>query len=227
MILKSRGKWSPEDIRAAMYLYAVTDRQWLNGRTLASCVEDTLAAGTTCIQLRDKNSSTAGLILNAKALEEICGKYEVPLIINDDVDAALKAKADGVHIGQKDMSCAKAREILGEDFIIGVSVKSVDEAIKAQEESADYLGVGAMKSTDTKPDADLVELVTLEQICRTVEIPVVAIGGITAENLGLYMSAGAAGVAVCSAIFDSDDIVASTQALLTALSETIGIQEKD
>ena len=169
----------PED----MLLYAVTDRAWLNGATLESQVEQALKGGATFVQLREKELDEETFLEEAKKIKKLCGKYHVPFVINDNVDIALAVDADGVHVGQSDMEAGKVREKLGPDKIIGVSCKTVEQALLAKKHGADYLGVGAMYPTGTKKDATAVTPAALSEICYAVDIPVVAIGGISKDRL--------------------------------------------
>lgn len=199
--------------RDKLLLYAVTDRTWLKGRTMEEQVEEALKGGVTCVQLREKKLDKTALIEEAKSIKRLCEEYNVPFIINDDPETALLVGADGVHVGQKDMSPAAARELLGENKIIGVSARTVEQALKAQKEGADYLGVGAVFGTGTKADAQAISLESLRDICRAVKIPVVAIGGINEEHIPRLSGTGIAGVAVVSAIFASDDIKEASRRL--------------
>lgn len=203
---RARGSWSASAIRKAMLLYAVTDSAWLGTRTLASCVADAVAGGATFVQLREKNLDTSGLVAAAREIAPICRAAGVPFVIDDDVEAARLAGADGMHVGQSDAACAEARAILGEDAIIGVSAQTVDQARAAEAAGADYLGVGAMIATPTKPDADIVSTDELRRICDAVSIPVVAIGGINAETMSSLAGTGIDGIAVVSGIFAAADI---------------------
>ena len=189
-----------------MRLYAITDRHWLNGRSLKEVVKESLDGGVTFLQLRDKNSDDETFLQEAAELQELCRDYKVPLIINDNVEIALKMNADGVHVGQSDMEAGDVRRRLGEGKIIGVSAQPVEQALLAEKHGADYLGVGAVFHTGTKKDASDVSGQTLKDICAAVHIPVVAIGGITAENMKHLAGSGICGVAVVSAIFAEDDI---------------------
>ena len=201
-------------------LYAVTDRSWLGNETLYQQVEKALKGGVTLVQLREKNLSEEDFEKEAKELLELCHSYNVPLIINDNVDLSKKIDADGVHIGQSDMELKKAREILGADKIIGVTAKTIEQAQSAQAAGADYLGSGAVFGSSTKLDAKPMEHALLEEICESVEIPVVAIGGITGDNVLKLKGRKMAGVAVVSGIFACEDIEASTRDLLVKV-ETI------
>ena len=205
----------------SLRLYAVTDRSWLNGRTLASDAEKALIGGVTMLQLREKNMEFKELVRVALELKALCKKYNVPLIINDNVYAAKEADADGVHLGQNDMSPSEAREILGNDKIIGVTAKTVEQAKKAESDGADYLGSGAVFGTSTKHDAKKMEMGTLKNITTSVNIPVVAIGGITAENVSELAGTGIAGTAVVSGIFAMDDIENAARELYMKVGKII------
>ena len=194
------------DIKRAMCLYAVTDRAWTVRQTLAEQIEDAIKGGVTCVQLREKDMADDEFLKEALEIKEICKKYGVPFIINDNVAVAIKCGADGIHVGQSDMQATNVRELVGEDIILGVSVQTVEQAIEAQNAGADYLGVGAVFHTDTKNDADDVSYDTLRMICDVVDIPVVAIGGINKGNIMNLKGSGIDGVALVSAIFASDDI---------------------
>lgn len=205
-----------------MRLYAVTDDAWLDGRTLAECVEQAIAGGATFVQLRDKRASTEELVATAEALVPLCRKAGVPFVVNDDVEAAIAADADGVHVGQDDMACASARAALGSGKIVGVSVQTLEEALEAEAAGADYLGVGAMFGTPTKPEAVDVGFDELRRICAAVGIPVVAIGGLNASTVPALGGCGVDGAAVVSAIFAAPDIEASTKRLRILVDEALG-----
>ena len=194
-------------------LYAVTDRTWLGNETLYEQVEKALEGGATLVQLREKELPEADVQKEAEELLELCHRYGVKLILDDDVELAAKVDADGVHIGQSDMELAHAREILGPDKIIGVTAKTVEQAKAAEAGGADYLGSGAVFGSTTKKDAIPMKHELLEEICQSVKIPVVAIGGITAENVLQLKGRGIAGVAVVSGIFACEDIKAGTRHL--------------
>ena len=200
---------SPKDL----LLYAVTDRAWLNGETLYEQVEKTLKGGTTFVQLREKNLDEESFLEEAVEIKELCKKYNVPFVVNDNVDIAIKMDADGVHVGQSDMEAGDVRTKLGPDKIIGVSAQTVEQALLAQERGADYLGVGAVFPTGSKDDADDVSHDTLKAICDAVDIPVIAIGGITKDNVAELSETGICGIAVISAIFAQKDIEKSTKEL--------------
>ncbi|WP_310602388.1 thiamine phosphate synthase [Anaerosporobacter sp.] len=196
-----------------LLVYAVTDRHWLHGETLYRQVEKALKGGATFVQLREKELDEDAFLKEAIEIKELCRQYHVPFVINDNVEIARKIDADGVHVGQRDMEAADVRSQLGADKIIGVSAQTVEQALLAQERGADYLGVGAVFPTGTKLDAVEVGYEALKAICDAVDIPVVAIGGITKENIIELKGSGADGVAVVSAIFASEDIEGATREL--------------
>lgn len=199
----------------AMTLYAVTDRSWLRpGESLAEPVEELLKAGVTCVQLREKEVDDELFIKEALELKELCGVYHVPLIINDRPDIAKKVGADGVHVGLSDMEIEKAREYLGDGFVIGGSAHNVKEALAAQAAGADYIGCGAVFGSKTKPDATTLPAEELKAICQAVEIPVVAIGGIRKDNVKKLSGTGIDGVAVIRALFAADDKAAAVEEFL-------------
>ena len=189
-----------------LLLYAVTDRHWLNGRTLYSQVEEALKGGATFIQLREKELDEEHFLEEAKEIKELCRRYQVPFVINDNVEIALAVDADGVHVGQSDMEAGDVRAKLGPDKMIGVSAQTVEQAVMAEQNGADYLGVGAVFPTGSKADALEVSHDTLIAICKAVKIPVIAIGGISKENILELSGSGVCGIAVISAIFAKDDI---------------------
>lgn len=189
-----------------LLLYAVTDRSWLNGRTLYEQAEEALQGGVTMLQLREKKMPKLEFLEEAERMKALCARYQVPLVINDDAELACRVGADGVHVGQKDTDVLTARRLLGPDKIIGVSARTVGQALLAQEQGADYLGVGAVFPTGTKPDAQVISYERLRSICAAVSIPVVAIGGITKEKLGSLSGSGISGIAVVSAVFAQPDI---------------------
>lgn len=196
-----------------LLLYAVTDRSWLGGRTLYQDVEAAIKGGATFIQLREKNLDEAHFLEEAKEIKELCKKYQVPFVINDNVDIALAMDADGVHVGQSDMEAGAVREKLGPDKIIGVSAQTVEQALLAEQKGADYLGVGAVFPTGSKDDAVEVSHETLKTICEAVKIPVIAIGGISTGNVMELSGSGICGIAVISAIFAKPDIEAAAKEL--------------
>ena len=218
MPARERGKWSAEAIRRALKLYAVTDNAWLGERTLAECVEEALAGGTTFVQLRDKHASAEDLRAEAEELLALCRAAGVPFVVNDDVECALAVGADGVHVGQDDMACERARALLGPDAIVGVSTQTVEQARAAEAAGADYLGVGGVTGTATKPEAG-----EFRAIAAAVDIPVVAIGGVNAATMPRLSELNVDGAAVVSAIFAADDIEAATRELSRIIDETLGI----
>ena len=189
-----------------LLLYAVTDRHWLNGRTLYSVVKESLDGGVTFLQLREKELDEVHFLEEAKELQQLCREYQVPFIVNDNVDIAISMNADGVHVGQSDMEAGDVWAKLGPDKIIGVSAQTVEQAVLAEKHGADYLGVGAVFPTGSKDDADDVSYETLKAICEAVSIPVIAIGGITQENVKELAGSGICGIAVISAIYAQQDI---------------------
>lgn len=207
--------------KSSLLLYAVTDRAWLSNRTLENDVEETLKGGVTILQLREKELEEDKFLEEANNISKLCKKYNVPFIINDNVDIAIKCNADGVHVGQDDMNAETARRIIGKDKILGVSVTNKEEAIIAEVMGADYLGVGAIFSTSTKLDADTVSIEELKNICESVSIPVVAIGGINEENIIKLKGSKIDGVAVVSAIFAKENIKESAEQLLKIAKEML------
>lgn len=194
----------------ALLLYTVTDRRWLNGGSLKDQVEKAIKGGATFIQLREKDLDRASLKAEALEIQALCRAYHIPFVLDDDVELAVEINADGVHVGQKDLEASCARQKLGPDRILGVSAQTVAEAIAAEKAGADYLGVGAVFPTSSKNDADDVSHETLQDICRSVSIPVIAIGGITRDNVNELSGTGIVGIAVISAIFAKEDITAAT-----------------
>lgn len=201
-----------------MLLYAVTDRAWVGKQSLYEQVESALKGGVTCVQLREKDLDEETFLAEAMELSALCRQYQVPFFINDNVEIAIKCKADGIHVGQEDMKAAQVRQRVGNDMMIGVSVHSVDEALEAVKNGADCLGVGAMFSTATKKDADVLPKEVLRDICAAVSVPVVAIGGIGKTNISQLSGTGVDGVALVSAIFAADDIENECR-ILRGLSE--------
>lgn len=189
-----------------MLLYAVTDRAWVGKQSLYQQVESALKGGATCVQLREKDLDEEAFLNEAIELSALCKQYGVPFFVNDNVEIAVKCNADGIHVGQEDMEAAQVRQRVGKHMMIGVSVHSVEEALEAVENGADCLGVGAMFSTSTKTDVDILPKETLRDICAAVDIPVVAIGGIDESNISELAGTGVDGVALVSAIFAADDI---------------------
>lgn len=207
--------------RKTMLLYAVTDRAWLGGRQLADDVEKAVRGGATFIQIREKELDDAAFLEQAKAVKAVTDRYGVPFVVNDNVEVARAVDADGVHVGQSDMEAGDVRAKLGQDKLIGVSVQTVEQALRAQERGADYLGVGAVFPTATKADAAEVSFERLKEICGAVSIPVVAIGGIHSENVAELAGSGIDGVAVVSAIFAAEDIESAATELAAKVREIV------
>lgn len=206
-----------------LLLYAVTDRSWLHGRTLKEQVKEALDGGVTFLQLREKQIDSELFLQEAQELKELCKQYQVPFLINDDVELALKVDADGVHVGQSDMEAGDVRKKLGKDKIIGVSAQTVEQAVMAEKHGADYLGVGAVFPTSSKDDAQEVDYEILKAICQAVQIPVIAIGGINTQNVDRLKGSGICGVAVISAIFAQEDIKEAAKELKNRTKEATGI----
>ena len=195
-------------------LYAVTDRKWLqDGQTLAGQVEQAILGGVTVVQLREKHASAAEFLALAQEVKQVTDRYQVPLIINDNLEVALAVDAAGIHVGQEDLAAAAVRQKIGDKKVVGVSAQTVEQALAAEQAGADYLGVGAVFPTSSKDDAVEVDFATLQAICQAVQIPVVAIGGITAENMTALQGSGIVGVAVISAIFGKPDVKKAAQEL--------------
>lgn len=199
-------------------LYAITDRTWLNGRSLEDVVEQSLMGGVDMVQLREKNLDFNSFLESAIKIKKLTEKYGVPLIINDNIEVCRQSNADGVHIGQGDTPLSKAREILGKDKIIGVTAKTIQQALEAQLNGADYLGVGAMFGSTTKKDAIPLTFQQLADIRKSVTIPIVAIGGINANNIDKFANTNVDGIAVVSAIYGQTDIKSATENLLAKIS---------
>lgn len=205
--------------RERMRLYAVTDRSWLRGQTLYEQVEQALKGGVTLVQLREKGLGAEQFLQEARQIQTLCRRFGVPLIINDSIETAIAVDADGVHLGQDDANAAQARQLLGRDKIIGVSAHNVQEALQAVQDGADYLGSGAVFGSATKANVSTLPLQTLRDICSAVPIPVVAIGGITEQNLQQLSGTGIAGAAVVSAIFAQENIEEAAIRLRGLLSQ--------
>lgn len=204
-----------------MLLYAVTDRSWLEEQTLYQQVESALEGGATCIQLREKEMSPEAFLEEAILMKQLCSRYNVPLIINDNVEVAIKSGADGVHVGQHDMEASQVRKQMGPDMILGVSAQTPKQALLAESCGADYLGVGAVFGTSTKKDARPLSHDVLRSICSAVSIPVCAIGGISKDNIMQLAGSGVDGVAVVSAVFASSDIKSECERLRALSAEMI------
>ncbi len=211
-----------------MRLYAVTDRSWSKEGSskgklyLLEQIEEALSGGITLLQLREKGLSYQEFLQEAIDAKKLCKKYNVPLIINDNVDIALECIADGIHVGQSDMDAKNVRSLIGDKMLLGVSAQSVSQALAAEKNGADYIGVGALFSTSTKLDAGTISFETLKEICLAVSIPVCAIGGISKENMCLLKGSGIDGVALVSAIFAAADIKNECKKLLKASDELFG-----
>ncbi|MEA4988169.1 MAG: thiamine phosphate synthase [Anaerovorax sp.] len=197
----------------SLLLYAVTDRSWVGRQTFQEQVEEALAAGVTFLQLREKQINEEEFLKEAREIKKLAKKYNVPFVINDNVQVALQSDADGVHVGQSDMEADDVRKLLGKEKILGVSVQTVEQAKTAEKRGADYLGVGAVFNTSTKTDAAEVSYKTLKEICEAVSIPVVAIGGIDSENVSQLAGSGIEGIAVISALFSNDSIRKAAESL--------------
>jgi len=204
-----------------LLLYAVTERAYLQEKNIILQVEEALKGGVTYLQLREKELEQSAFLQEAEKLKQVCKKYRVPLIINDNVEVALASNADGVHVGQSDMSAKIVRQKIGMNKILGVSVQTVEQAKKAQADGADYLGVGAVFPTSSKDDAVEVSYQMLQKICAAVQIPVIAIGGITKENVIQLAESGICGVAVISAIFAKQDVKIASKELKEKVVEMV------
>ncbi|MDD5986280.1 MAG: thiamine phosphate synthase [Eubacteriales bacterium] len=211
--------------KESLLLYAVTDRHWLGGHTLQEEVESALDGGVTFLQLREKDDMQLDhddFLKEALQIRALCRRRQVPFVIDDDVALALECDADGVHVGQSDMEAGSVRDKIGPDKILGVSAQTVEEALRAQAQGADYLGVGAVFPTGSKADAQEVDHATLRAICRAVDIPVIAIGGITRDNVTSLAGTGIVGIAVISAIFAQEDVRAAAADLLVQTKKAVG-----
>ena len=210
-----------EELTKSLLLYAVTDRHWLDGRTLYEVVKESLDGGATFMQLREKTLDEETFYQEAVELQALCKEYGVPFVVNDDVDIAVRMNADGVHVGQSDMEAGDVRALIGPDKILGVSAQTVEQAKLAEERGADYLGVGAVFPTGSKDDAEDVPFETLKEICQAVSIPVIAIGGITEGNTPALAGSGMCGIAVISAIYAQEDIPEATRRLKAVTEEMV------
>ena len=215
-------KFTNDEIRKGMLLYAVTDQSWLKeGQTLLSVCEDVLNNGATFLQIREKDLDTNSFEAEAAKLKALCARHKVPYVVNDNVEIALACDADGVHVGQSDIRGRDIRSMIGPDKILGISAGTVEEAIAAENAGADYIGVGAVFGTSTKKNARNLTVETLKEISSVVSIPVVAIGGINSKNLMELSGSGVDGVAVVSAIFAAEDPGKATAELLVLAKEMI------
>ena len=205
-----------------LLLYAVTDRHWLKeGQRLYDQVEKALKGGVTFVQLREKDLDEEAFLEEAREIQALCREYGVPFVINDNVKLAVEIDADGVHVGQSDMEAGDVRAMIGSDKILGVSTQTVEQALTAQARGADYLGVGAVFATSSKDDAAEVDHAVVRDICRAVDIPAIAIGGITVENTPVLAGSGLAGIAVISAIFGAADIETAARNLKEVTKEKV------
>lgn len=216
-------RFSKEELRSAMLLYAVTDRRWLKeGEALADVCREALENGVTFLQLREKDLDPAALVREARELRELCAGYHVPFVVNDSVEAALESGADGVHVGQSDIRGRDLRAMLGPDRILGISAGTAEEARAAERAGADYIGVGAVFGSSTKKDAPNLSVKRLREICAAVSIPAVAIGGVSAETLPRLSGSGVDGAAVVSAIFGAEHPGRAAAELLRLAKEVLG-----
>ncbi len=207
--------------RESLLLYAVTDRSWIGKQTLYEQIESALLGGATCVQLREKNLDEDSFIKEAIEVRLLCHRYGVPLLINDRVDVALQSEADGVHVGQEDLPVSEIRKKTGRDFIIGATAKTIAQAQEAEADGADYLGVGAVFPSPTKKNAIRITSAQLKEICTSVSIPAVAIGGINLSNISELAGCGMSGVALVSAIFAENDIKAAAEKLKGRISDIL------
>lgn len=206
-------KFNSFNLKKSLRFYAVTDTAWVGKLTFYQQIEAALRGGITMLQLREKHLPDDEFLHRAVDIKQMTAQYNIPLIINDNLQVAINSNADGLHIGQNDIPATKARAAIGPDKILGVSAQTVQQALAAERDGADYLGVGAIFATNTKDDADSVSIQTLREICRSVNIPVIAIGGINVENAPLLLNSGVCGAAFVSAVFAADDITAACQNL--------------
>lgn len=207
--------------KESMLVYAITDRHWTGEKTLEQQVDEVLKNGATFLQIREKNMPHDELVKEAVLIKEIAKKYNVPVVIDDDIYAVIESGVDGVHIGQKDMDYIEARKLLGDDKIIGMTAPSVELAKKAEKLGADYIGAGAVFNTSTKKDTKPLELSTLKKICNSISIPVVAIGGIDHSNVRKLKGTDINGVAVISALFGADDPGEATRELVSIMKDVV------
>lgn len=219
-------RYSKEQIRKAMLLYAVTDRSWLKeNETLLDVVKEVVKNGATFLQIREKDLNGADFEAEAKTLQDICREHQVPYVVNDNVEIAMKIHADGVHVGQSDIKGRDVRAMIGSDKILGISAGTVEEAVAAEQAGADYIGVGAIFGTSTKKNARNITMDRLNEIVEAVEIPVVAIGGINATNISELAGSKVDGVAVVSAIFAAEHPGEATKELLLKAKAVIESHE--
>lgn len=208
-------------IEAALRLYAVTDRRWLKTEELKDQIEMAIKGGITMVQLREKDLDKETFRKESDKIRDLCKNYNIPFIVNDNVEIAIETGADGIHVGQSDMEVGSVRKLIGEDMILGVSAQTVEQALIAESKGADYLGVGAIFPTNSKDDADSVSIEELKAICKAVNIPVVAIGGIDNKNIDKLEGSGIVGVALISAIFGQDNIEEASRKMLSKVDSLI------
>ena len=219
-------KFTKDEIRSSMLLYAVTDRMWLKeGESLVDVAEKVLQNGATFLQIREKDLDEESFEEESEKLKALCNSYRVPFVVNDSVEIALRCGADGVHVGQSDIKGRDIRAIIGPDKILGISAGTVEQAIAAEKAGADYIGVGAVFPTSTKKDAKPMETELLRRISNSVSIPVVAIGGINAGNILKLSGSGVDGVAVVSAIFGAQDPGRATAELRELSAQMVAAHE--
>ncbi len=215
-------KFTSDEIRKAMLLYVVTDQMWLkDGEALGDVVESVLQNGATFLQIREKDLALDAFGAEAERLKTLCAQHGVPFVVNDSIEIALQCDADGVHVGQSDIKGRDIRSLIGVDKILGISAGTVEEAVAAEKAGADYIGVGAIFGTSTKKNARNMTMDRLKEIVSSVAIPVVAIGGISAENILQLCGSGVDGVAVVSAIFAAEDPGKATADLLKLAEEMV------
>lgn len=208
-------------IEAALKLYAVTDRRWLKTEELKDQIEMAIKGGITMVQLREKDLDKETFRRESDKIRDLCKNYNIPFIVNDNVEIAIETGADGIHVGQSDMEVGSVRKLIGEDMILGVSAQTVEQALIAESKGADYLGVGAIFPTNSKDDADSVSIEELKAICKAVNIPVVAIGGIDNKNIDKLEGSGIVGVALISAIFGQDNIEEASRKMLSKVDSLV------
>ncbi len=214
-------KFSREEIRQAMLIYGITDRTWLKpGESLSGVCREILEHGVTFLQIREKNLAQEAFLEEARELKDLCAQFHVPFVVNDSVEIAVQSGADGVHVGQSDIKGRNIREMIGPERILGISAGTVEEARKAEQAGADYIGVGAVFGTATKKDARNLSVEKLREISASVSIPVVAIGGINRGNVRELSGSGVDGIAVISALFGAEQ-PGKAAAELTALAKEI------
>ena len=207
--------------KESLKLYVITDRSWIGNRSMPEEVEKTLKSGATCLQIREKNISYDEYVSKSIELRKICNKYNVPFIVNDNIEVALASGADGVHVGQKDILNKNVRSIIGSDKILGISANSIELAIAAEKAGADYIGVGSIQLSPTKGESKILSTEYVNEICNSVSIPVVAIGGINEQNILRLKGIGIAGVVVISAVFGKEDVAEATYKLRKLVDEYI------